>query len=180
MLIQWTKNIFRNSHTLESSSSGTVFSRHYEAIGVKLGYFFLFQLLYFGTCSGPEFPHLQNGKQVPGLYTWSLSMFCPDPHGIFHPQQVDASDSPYSHHIPPGTMCRAESTFMWSHPPYLCLPVFRKPEQRGGSIGQKRGGAGSYLWLRLSTRCRDRVPKCSVFLSVKHMSYILSLLLPRG
>lgn len=77
-------------------------------------------------------------------------------------------------------MCRAESTFMWSHPPYLCLPVFRTPEQRGGSIGQKRGGVGPYLWLRFSTRYRDRVPKCPVFLSVKQMSYILSLLFQGG
>lgn len=70
MLNQWTGNIFQSSHKLESSSSGTVFSRQCEAIRVELGYFFPILLLYLGeplTCSGPELSHLWNGKSFPVL-----------------------------------------------------------------------------------------------------------------
>lgn len=70
MLNQRTDNIFQSSHKLESSSSGTVFSRQYEAIRVELGQFFPFLLLYLDeslTCSGPGLLHLQNGKWFPVL-----------------------------------------------------------------------------------------------------------------
>jgi len=79
---------------------------------------------------------------------------------------------------PSSTSTRVQgwSAFTWSHLQYLCLPVLSEVERMDRSIGQKRGGAGPYLHLRLSIGRWGRAPKRSVVLSVRRWATLLTSL----
>lgn len=87
LLNQWTKNVFQNSHTLEGSSSGTVFLRHCEAIRVKLRYFVCFSYCILLPDLDLNFPICRMENKLLGFRLGPQVCFAQIPIGNFIPSK---------------------------------------------------------------------------------------------